>query len=102
MLRKNTNCGSVEQPSSIDNKQDVNEEFNNLFKELLEELQTDSEITACEYFNFGYEVCASFPPINADMFNWRRASESTCIHKYGDAGDIAIEVETHNDNDENN
>ena len=44
----------------------------------------------------------SFPPINADMFNWRRASVSTCIHKYGDAGDIATEVETHNDNDENN
>ena len=59
-------CGVLEQPASIDDNEDVDEEFKNLFEELSEELQIDENIPADEYSNFDHEVCTSFPAINSD------------------------------------
>ena len=95
-------CGVVEQPTSINDNKDVDEEFNNLFEELSEELQIDGKMAADEYSNFNHDVCTSFPPINSDEVDLRRDSVATCIQEYDAADDIGIKVEDDDRNDEDN
>ena len=95
-------CGVLEQPANINGDEDVNEEFNNLFEEISEELQIDGGIVADEYSDFDHEVYTSFPPISSDEVDWRCVSMAACIQEYGAADKIAIEVESSKDNDEDN
>ena len=74
--------GVAEQPVSIDHDEGFDEEFNNLFKELSEELQIDGNTDADEYSNLDHEVCTSFPPINSDEVDLRRVSMATYIQEY--------------------
>ena len=88
------------QPASINDREDFDEELNSFFKELSEELQIDSDISANEYSNFNHEVCTSFPSVNSDEVGWRHVSVTTCIQEYGAANCIAIKVENNDNNDE--
>ena len=90
----------MEQPASINDKEDFDEELNSFFKELSEELQIDGDISANEYSNFDHEVCTSFPSVNSDEIDWRLVSMTTCIQEYGAANFIAIKVESNDNNDE--
>ena len=94
------NCAVVEQPRSIDDAEDVDEELNNLFEGLSEEQQIDGDIAADEFSNFDHEVCISFPPINSDEVDWRRVFVAICIQEQGANDDTAIKVESDGDNDE--
>ena len=93
-------CGVVEQPASIDDDKDVDEEFNNLFEELSKELQIDGDIALSKYFKFDHKVFTSFPLKTFDEFHWIRVSMATCIQEYGATDDTAIEVESDDGNDE--
>ena len=90
----------MEQPASINDKEDFNEELNSIFKELSEELQIDGDMSANEYSNFDHKVCTSFPSVNSDEVDWRHVSVTTCIQEYGAANCIAIKVESNDNNDE--
>ena len=92
----------MEEVTSIDDDEYVDEAFNSLFEELFEKLQIDGDMAADKYSNFDHEVCTSFPPINSDEVGWRRVFAATYIQEHGTADDIAIEVESKNNNDEDN
>ena len=50
-------CNILEQTATIDENEDVDEKFNNLFEELSKELQINGETAADEYSNFGHKFC---------------------------------------------
>ena len=95
-------CGFVVHCANTDDDENVDEQFNNLFEELFQEVQIDGDITADEYSNFDQEISTSFPSTNSDEVYWRRVSEATSIQEYGAPDDIAIEVESDDDSDEDN
>ena len=90
-------CGAT---ASINDDEDVDEGFNNLFEELSEELQIDGDIAADEYSNFHHEVCLSFSPINSDQVDWNPWLPAS--RNMVQLTTLQIEVESKNDRNEKN
>ena len=84
-------CGFNKTTSEIEDD-DVDAEFDELFKELTES-NSGSCITAEEYIDFEIETCTSAPVINSDEVDWRASSVQKCVSEYltKEAGNICVE-----------
>ena len=85
------NCGINKTTSEIEDE-DVDAEFDELFKELTES-NSGSCITAEEYIDFDIETCTSAPVINSDEVDWRASSVQKCVSEYltKEAGNTCVE-----------
>ena len=54
-------CRGVEQTTSIYDKENIDEEFRNLFEELSEVLQIEDDIATDQCYNFNHELCTLSP-----------------------------------------
>ena len=84
-------CGFNKTTSEIEDD-DVDAEFDELFKELTES-NSGSCITAEEYIDFDIETCTSAPVINSDEVDWRASSVQKCVSEYltKEAGNTCVE-----------
>ena len=63
-------------------KSELDDEFTELFKELIEMNEAENDFTAKEYIDFDNEISSFHPPINSEMVDWKAASIEGCFNEY--------------------
>ena len=63
-------------------KSELDDEFTELFKELIEMNEAENDLTAKEYIDFDNEISSFHPPINSEMVDWKAASIKGCFNEY--------------------
>ena len=63
-------------------KSELDDEFAELFKELIEMNEAENDFTAKEYIDFDNEISSFHPPINSEIVDWKVASIKECFNEY--------------------
>ena len=63
-------------------KSELDDEFAELFKELIEISEVENDFTAKEYIDFDNEISSFHPPINSEIVDWKVASIKECFNEY--------------------